>query len=445
MSAEEIDQLPGPPVAANLMTAAAVYGAANLVTAAIPLLLLPIFVRVLSPEDFGQIAMFSVVQVMLLPLLGLSSKSAVLREYYDDTLELPSLVATSLLILLATTAAAAIFILIAGPWLAPLLHLSVGWIMLAVLATAAQFVISVRLALWQAARTPWPYVSFQVLLAIFNGSISLGLVLATGLGWHGRVLGLSIAVTGFCLVGLWHLRSHGEIRWTPRWRDACNMLRFSAPVALAGVAAAIFAVTDRVFIVNLLGIEQAGSYAVALQLALVVALVTQAFNRAYTPWLFEKLRDGGDASNLQVVRQSYLYFAGLLAVALLVAALSPLAIFVVGARYAQSLELVPYLAVGTAIAGMYSIVLNFIYHARRTMLLLIITAVSAITGVVAMTALIHLNGITGAAQAFVLAQGVLFVMTWWIASLVHPMPWWQGVRSWRGSQGATEFFPVAKD
>jgi len=68
MSAEEIEQ---PSHAADpppkLMTAAMVYGIANLIIAAIPLLLLPIFVRVLNPADFGQIAMFSVVQAMLLP------------------------------------------------------------------------------------------------------------------------------------------------------------------------------------------------------------------------------------------------------------------------------------------------------------------------------------------------------------------------------------------
>src|SRR3954453_320953 len=125
MSAEEIDQLPDtlPP---KLMTAAAVYGGANLVTAAIPLLLLPIFVRVLSPEDFGQIAMFSVVQAMLLPVLGLSSKNAILREYYDASRDVPSLVATALVILLATTAAIVALFLLGGQWLMLVLHLTAG-------------------------------------------------------------------------------------------------------------------------------------------------------------------------------------------------------------------------------------------------------------------------------------------------------------------------------
>jgi len=62
------------------------------------------------------------------------------------------------------------------------------------------------------------------------------------------------------------------------------------------------------------------------------------------------------------------------------------------------------------------------------MLLLLVTAASAITNVVAMTSLIHLNGTAGAAQAFVVSQAVLFGATWWIASVVHPMPWWRSVK-----------------
>jgi O-antigen/teichoic acid export membrane protein len=429
MSAEEIEQ---PSHAADpppkLMTAAMVYGIANLIIAAIPLLLLPIFVRVLNPADFGQIAMFSVVQAMLLPVLGLSSKSAILREYYDKTRDVPSLVATALMILLATIVGIVALFLLAGHWLSPVLHLSLSWIMLAVLATSAQFIISVRLALWQAARTPLPYVSFQILLAIFNAAISLCLVLATDLGWQGRVLGLTVALAAFSIIAFWHLRSRAEIKWTPSWHDARDIMRYSAPVAFTGLATAIFAITDRLFVANLLGIEQAGTYAIALQLALVIGLATQAFDRAYSPWLFEKLGETDHASEAHLVRQTYLYFLLLLAAALIVGAASPLSVFVVGPRYGESLTLVPYLAVGTAIGGMCNVVANYIFYARRTMLLLLVTAASAITNVVAMTSLIHLNGTAGAAQAFVVSQAVLFGATWWIASVVHPMPWWRSVK-----------------
>jgi O-antigen/teichoic acid export membrane protein len=227
---------------------------------------------------------------------------------------------------------------------------------------------------------------------------------------------------------LWHLRSEALIRWAPSWHDARDIMRYSAPVALTGLAAAIFSITDRLFVANLLGIEQAGTYAVALQLASIVGLATQAFNRAYGPWLFGKLGETGQEAKTQVVRQTYLYFLLLLAAALLVGAASPVAIFVVSPRYRESLALVPYLAVGVAIAGMYNIVANYIFYARRTMLLLLVTAASVITNVVAMSGLIHLNGTTGAAQAFVVSQAVLFGATWWIASVVHPMPWRSSVK-----------------
>src|SRR5690242_18512831 len=203
----------------GLMTAAAIYGAANLITAAIPLLLLPIFVRVLSPGDFGQIAMFSVVQAILVPVQSLGGKSAIVREYYAGSLAVPSLIGTALVILLAMSVAIAGLVLLAGRWLTPFLQLSVGWIMLAVLASAAQFIISVRLSLWQAAQSVLPYVSFQILMAMCNAAISLYLVLAMDLRWQGRVLGVAMALCAFSVIAFLQLRKQAEIRWAPSWRD----------------------------------------------------------------------------------------------------------------------------------------------------------------------------------------------------------------------------------
>jgi Na+-driven multidrug efflux pump len=68
-------------------------------------------------------------------------------------------------------------------------------------------------------------------------------------------------------------------------------------------------------------------------------------------------------------------------------------------------------------------VANYIFFANKTGFLAIVTFSSGVFNIIATYFLIKLNGVIGAAQAFMLSQAIIFLCTWWLAQYFRPMPW----------------------
>lgn len=68
---------------ASLFRSSIVYLLATGLSAGAPLVLLPILTRALSPDEYGQIAMFSVAAQIFGIMTGLSTHGAVAMKYFD--------------------------------------------------------------------------------------------------------------------------------------------------------------------------------------------------------------------------------------------------------------------------------------------------------------------------------------------------------------------------
>ena len=65
---------------------------------------------------------------------------------------------------------------------------------------------------------------------------------------------------------------------------------------------------DRFIVASIMGEESVGIYMVALQFGLVMGLVADAFNKAYSPWVYRLLNSGLEFHKLVVTGASYLVF-----------------------------------------------------------------------------------------------------------------------------------------
>jgi O-antigen/teichoic acid export membrane protein len=416
-----------PPIASGhrLFGSMAVYGAANVLSSAIPLLLLPVLTRVLSPADFGLAAMFSVVFAMLVPLVGLGTKHAFMVRFFGEHGGDMSRFLTACLALTAVSSATlAVLILPFQGILTSITQLPAGSLFVAVAAAAAQFVFGIAQTVWQVRRMALRFGMLQVLQSAANVGLSLLFVVALGLGWEGRVLGQVAALVLFAMLGVIGLWSALHLDWPPRADHAREALVFGLPLVPHGLAAAATVLADRFLITALVDVEQTGLYAAALQISMVLGLAVQAFNRAYQPWLFAGLHQGDIRFGLHVVRGSYVYFVFLAATAGMIGLAAPLLVRVIlGARFQGAAEFVPFIALGIAFGGMYNVVGNYLILSRRTGWLSGASLISGAINIAGGILLIRRSGTIGAAQAFMLSQAVLFLITWWLAARAYPMPW----------------------
>ena len=147
----------------TLLGNTSIYTGANILNAAIPFLLMPVLTRVLSPADYGTIAMFGIVVSIMGAFTGLSVHGAVGVRYFQlERQRMPSYVGGCLAILAVSSAVMLVVVLVCRRWLEIVAHVPGNWLLVAVLISGAQFLINIRLSLWQVQHKAIRYGAFQV-------------------------------------------------------------------------------------------------------------------------------------------------------------------------------------------------------------------------------------------------------------------------------------------
>ena len=411
--------------ARSLLGSALIYAFSNGLAAGLPLLLLPILTRTLTPDEYGLVAMFGVVVTAFGALTGLSVHGAVSMRYFDrDSLDFPRYLGSCLAILAVTSCATLLLAATLSPLLTAATNLTLPVLLLAVVMSCAQFLIQTRLAVWQSAKQPWKFGGFRLSQAGLDLSLSLFLVLGLGLAWQGRIAGMVVAAIALAILSVLSLGRDSLIRWPPSRDYVRNALSFGLPLVPHVVGGMLLTISDRVMISSIIGVAETGIYMVAVQAGLAIGLLTDAMNRALAPWLIETLRRRDVDRDVLIVRLSYLYSLVLICGALLVGWGAPmLTMLIAGPQFQAAASLIGTIAIGYAFGGMYLLVVNYIFYAGKTGRLAAITLCIGLFNAGLSYLLLSSNGLVGAAQSFALSQAFLFLATWWLANQVHPMPW----------------------
>lgn len=404
---------------------ATIYTVSNFSVAGIPFLLMPIMTRILSPEDYGFIAMFAVVVSFLVAIAGLNTHGAVMVRYFEpEKFYLPQYVSTILIILCTTTCLLMLSAWVFSEKLASVTALSTKWLILAVVVASLQFLIQVLLTLWQSTKQPIKYGLLRFSQAILDGGFSLFFIMVLLLSWEGRLFGVVIAAAITSIAALYWLRREGWLQLKFSLSYAKDALRFGIPLMPHAIGGVVLGVADRFMVTNYLDVASTGIYLVAIQIGLILGISADAFNKAYAPWLIGVLHSADLAQKKRIVNFTYLYFLLITAFALLGSLCAPwLLRILVGQQYQTAASFVMYTLLGNAFTGMYYMVTNYIFFVRRTELLSSLTISVGLMTVALSWYLIQKNGLEGAAQAFMCGQALLFFGAWALAQYCHEMPW----------------------
>ncbi|MHB1059073.1 MAG: lipopolysaccharide biosynthesis protein [Rhodanobacter sp.] len=411
----------------GLLTGSATYLISNILRASIPFALLPILTRYLGPTQYGQVAMFQTLVAALAAVVGLSTHGSANRKFYDADITHDSMghfVGACLQILAATGVLVFIIVFLLRKPLAGWLGLTVPWTLLAVAVTAAAFVVTTRLGQWQVRGQAVKYGVMQVTQSFADMALSLMLVVVLAQGAAGRINAQACVVILSALLALYLLAKDRLLTWSWRPLYLREAMLFGAPLIPHVAGTFLLNAADRLVINSELGLAQAGIYMTAVQLTMAMAIVFDAINKAYVPWLFERLKRDQPEEKKQIVRWTYLYFGLALAVAAVAFFVGPYAItLIAGTQYTEAGKVIGLLALGQAFGGMYLMVTNYIFYSKRTGLLSMATLCSALVNIALLLLLVDKFGTLGAAWAFMLSMAIRFMLTWGIAQKRHRMPW----------------------
>lgn len=363
-------------------------------------LLIPLYTKQLTQEEFGLLSLAGTLQTVLSLLLPLGLTGALSKVYFDTPNGQPPesrVAAVARLILLAVGLTAGLLgataVLL---WPAHGLGgFSLHRVLLVLAGSAATSASAIPDAWYRARRLAWSSAGLNLVAFTLSVSLSLQLVLCQGRGLDGA---LEAACASQVAVGVWglvfSLRLGRPSRDGPSLRQ---LLRFSLPFVPHFLASWAFSVGDR-WALKALGQDSLlGLYALGQQLATPIPLVASAFNDSEVAALGQRYREmGGRASLRRELVSGVSRYLGVVALpycALLVS--WPLLDSVLGARFEVGLGLLPFVGLAGIVESAYYPAVNVLFYASRTGWIPLVTVTSALLSIALVSGLTAAWGMPG--------------------------------------------------
>lgn len=404
-----------------------VYSIANVLNAGIPFLLLPFLTHYLTPEDYGLIAMFQVILSLSLPLTGLNVNGAISRQYFSEKhthTDFSVYVSSSFLVVIFATALMVLVYTVFADTIHNWSEFPKDWLWV-ILVCAFSFNISeIVLAIWQVQYKSIQYSIFKILKTLLEMGFSIGLILYVQQSWESRIYAQLIASVLFAVVAVLILKRLKILVRTVNIEMIKDILKFGIPLIPHVIGAVLISMADRLFLTNMIGIAETGLYAVGFQVAQIISLIQTSFNQAWVPYFYGKLNEKKEETNLKIVKFTYVYFAIMIVLALLLTIAAPTIFnWFIGEKYANAIGYVFWISLGFAFNGMYKMVVNYFFYMKTTYWVSIATFFTAGINIILNYYLISAYGPIGAAKATAISFLLQFLLVWLLASKQYKMPW----------------------
>jgi O-antigen/teichoic acid export membrane protein len=406
----------------RLATTGAAYTAASIVSKLIAVALLPLYTRYLTLADYGaaEVIFAAIITASIVVRLGLIE--ALLRFYYKGGEDPARVVASSFAALFWVATLAT---LIALPFAKPISELllvhpapDLGRIAIGGLWVSTMFEYLLTLfRLEERARAFFVTTMLSVLSAI---GLTVILVVGEGEGARGLLLGSYISGAAFVLGLIWVHRRRLSLRFErPLLR---RLMRFGLPTMPAELSLYGLNFVDRIIIVHVAGVAEAGLYSLAVKFAQGVNVLVRGFQLAWPPLAYS-IRDDGEARRTYAAVVTW-FVTGC---AFVVAGLWLLSRWIVRALAAPeffgSYKAIGLVATGVTLYALYMVLVVILGRTGRTEFNFPATAAALAANIALNLALVPPLGIVGAGIALVASYLVVLVLMYGFTQRLFPVPY----------------------
>jgi len=346
---------------ANLKSLAkdtAIYGLSSIVGRFLNYLLVPLYTHYMpkASGDYGVSTNIYAYTALILVLLTFGMETTLFRFANDDKSKPDTVFSTVMAVVGSLTL---VFLLLVFGLIDPISS-SLGY------AEHPEYLqmMAVVVALDALQAIPFSYLRFQKRPIRFASLKMLFIILNIGLNviyfvWLGKtsvfyVFFINLLCTAF--VTFFFIPNLFRIHWHFDGKLLKEMLSYSWPILILGIAGILNQVADKIVFPLVYPDEdqanvQLGIYGSCVKIAMIMAMITQAFRYAYEPIVFAKSKDA-DKTEYYASAMKYFLIFTLLAF-LCVVGWMPLLQYIIGEEYREGLAVVPVVMVAEIMMGVY--------------------------------------------------------------------------------------------
>lgn len=391
----------------SLLKESLIYGLTNALYSGLPILILPLLVKVLSPEDYGLVELYRNFSLILIPILGLSTAQSVIRFYYDlEKIEFKIFV-SNIIALHFTTTIISIFVLLSvSVFISPVYSQLIGFSIIYFLFNQ---ITEILLSIYRAEKSPPKYMLLRLAQVLFDiVLLTLFFFFLKSFDWSYRVYPnvlAAVLVGGISLIALYKQSYFHKIEW----KLLKMAILFGAPLILHMVSGYILNIGDRFFILYFLTEKDLGNYTVMYQLGMLVNFFFTSFNLAWSPTFFEMMKAGNTKKihEIKMISYSGILFFNAVVICFVYLLTKFTLLF---ERYEINMGIIILVSISYAFISMYKFESNYYFFYKNTKRLSLITLGAAIITVALNILLIPTMKLYGCAIATLVASLFMFIL-----------------------------------
>ena len=342
----------------SLVKDTAIYGLSSIVGRFLNYLLVPLYTHYMpkASGDYGVSTNIYAYTALILVLLTFGMETTLFR-FANDERHKPDTVFSMVMAVVGSLTL--VFLLLIFGFITPISN-SLGY------AEHPDYLLmmAVVVALDALQAIPFSYLRFQKRPIRFASLKMLFIVLNIGLNvlyfvWLGKtsvfyVFFINLLCTGF--ITFFFIPGLFSIKWQFDGKLLKQMLGYSWPILVLGIAGILNQVADKIIFPLVYPDEaeanvQLGIYGSCVKIAMIMAMITQAFRYAYEPIVFAKSKDA-DKTEYYASAMKYFLIFTLLAF-LCVVGWMPILQYIIGEEYREGLGVVPIVMAAEIMMGVY--------------------------------------------------------------------------------------------
>lgn len=388
---------------------------------------LPIYLKHLSPSDYGIVSSLHVLNSVLTVLFTLSLPRALYRVYYDykTELEKKTLFGTVFIsvVVISLFSLALLFLFknqVQKIYESINFYPYFAYAILIVFIQSLHVIPTVFLQIKERAAV---YIGLSIPLFFFKSTLILWFIVYLQKGVIGYLQAELLAAIVFLPIYYLFIYKNLSLRWD--FNVFRSVLKFSLPIIPSILSAWILNLSDRIFIERYFSTQEVGIYSLGYQIAGLVLIFSIAFKKAYDPY-FYKIANSTDklSAKQKLFKTNYVFIVILVLASFMIAffAKEGITLFF-DDRYYSAFKIIPIISLAYLISQNSALLNIMLYQEKKTKVVMFITLGSAILNIGLNFILIPLMGIYGAAWATVLSFLSVFILSYFIAQKAFFIPY----------------------
>ena len=336
----------------------AIYGLSSIVGRFLNYLLVPLYTHYMpkASGDYGVSTNIYAYTALILVLLTFGMETTLFRYANDERYQSDTVFSTAFATVGSLTA---VFLLLVFGFISPISN-ALGYaehpdyLLMMAVVVALDAIQALPFSYLRYQKRPIRFASLKLLYILI--SIALNVICFVLLGKTSvfYVFFINLLCTAF--ITFFFIPDMFRIKWRFDGKLLGDMFSYSWPILILGIAGILNQVADKILFPLVYPDKadanvQLGVYGSCVKIAMIMAMITQAFRYAYEPIVFAKSKDA-DKTEYYASAMKYFLIFTLLAF-LCVVGWMPLLQYIIGEEYREGLGVVPIVMVAEIMMGVY--------------------------------------------------------------------------------------------